>query len=142
LTLVKVGRILKLPVFIAAMRLRDVASEVASKLKSIPASFELTDKEFVLYAWGDADLTKASSAIDEVVEEGKFEVYEFADNSRSKQLFHDRLADWTTQYIHSVRIEVDQKDRRIYHIVGLVKHVQLVCEDLMRRIAVIRLCAV
>jgi hypothetical protein len=77
------------------------------------------------------DLKKVFSAIHSVVEEGQVEVYEFADNSRSKQLFYSRLADWTTQYAHSVCIQVDQKDHRIYHMAGLVKHVKLLCEDLL-----------
>jgi hypothetical protein len=66
-----------------------------------------------------------------VVAESQVEVYEFADNSRSKQLFYSRLADWTTQYAHSVCIERDKKDRLKYHMAGLVNHVKLVCEDLL-----------
>jgi hypothetical protein len=45
--LVKVDRTFKSPVFIAAMRLRDVAREVASTLKQFPASFELIGKNLL-----------------------------------------------------------------------------------------------
>jgi hypothetical protein len=57
--LVKVDRALKSPVFIAAMRLRDVASEVASTLKQFPASFELTDCELVVYTWREDGFEKS-----------------------------------------------------------------------------------
>jgi hypothetical protein len=57
---VKVDKPLQSPVFIAAMRLRDVAREVASTLKSIPASCELIEGELIVYAWQRLDLQKPS----------------------------------------------------------------------------------
>lgn len=108
---VKVDRTLKWPVFIAAMRLRDVASEVASTLKQFPASFEVKSKNLVVYTWHETDSIKVFSVIYyDVVGESQGEVYAFADNSRSKQSAYSRLADWTTQYAHSVCMKVDKKN--------------------------------
>jgi hypothetical protein len=128
---VEVDKALKSPVFIAAMRLRDVASEVASILKKVQASFELTDCEVVVYTWHRKDLKGIFSAITDVVGESQVEVYDFADNNESKQLFYSRLADWTTQYAHSVYIQVDKTNRHMYRMAGLTRYVKLLYEDLL-----------
>jgi hypothetical protein len=124
-------RTLKSPVFIAAMRLRDVAREVALILQQFPASFELTEDELVVYSWSEMDLQSAVSAIHDVVGEREFEVYKFAGKSRSKQAFYTRLAYWNTHYDHCVCVQVDKHDRHRYFVAGLVSHVQLLCEDLL-----------
>jgi hypothetical protein len=128
---VKVDRTPKSPIFVAAMRLRDVAREAASTLKQFPASFEVTDNELVVYTWRDADVMKVISAIDGVVQESQVEVYQFAANSRSKQFFYSRLVYWTTHCAHSVCIQVDHNDHRIYHMAGLVEHVKVLYDELL-----------
>ena len=95
------------------------------------ASFELTDCEVVVYTWHKIDLMRVFSAINTVVEESQVEVYEFDNDSKSKQLFYGQLAEWTKQYTHSVCIEVEKTRHLKYHLAGLVKHVKLLHKHIL-----------
>jgi hypothetical protein len=80
----------------------------------------------------EVGFAKAFTAIHNIIDERHVNVYEFADNSRSKDSFLGLLADWSKQCIHSVCIQVEQKNHRIYHLAGLGENVKLLCEHICR----------